>query len=140
MSRKQRPGVGHIEFTGLRFFLQMMGGRVSRKVLVMLIRRFFTSRNLRVENLEVEFRMTQCPSGKGSNRSVTGCMLSESRVVVYLGAITSARSLMRTIAHELDHVAWGLQGREFDYSLPYESQPHEVRAYCTEGVWDWWVV
>lgn len=140
MSRK-RARQGQIEFTGLRFFLQKMEGRVSRKELVELIRRFFTSRELHNAAVRVEFRMTRRPTGiiDGRVSSIAGCMRpGQHRVEIYLGAVNSDMTpaeVMQTIAHELDHEVWELEGRRFDDSQPYWFQSHEIRARESGAKW-----
>ena len=140
MSRK-RARQGQIEFTGLRFFLQKMEGRVSRKELVELIRRFFTSRELHYAAVRVGFRMTRRPTGiiDGRISPIAGCMYpGQHRVEIYLGAVNSDMTpadVMRTIAHELDHEAWELEGKEFDDSKPYWFRTHEIRARQSGAQW-----
>ena len=51
--------------------------------------------------------------------------------------ITLARNLtrerlIRLLSHELVHVMQEERGDEFDYSLPYSDQPHEIEAYGLE--------
>ena len=41
-------------------------------------------------------------------------------------------AFMTMIAHELVHVFQHIRGDEFNYSLPYEQQPHEIEAYALE--------
>jgi len=41
-------------------------------------------------------------------------------------------SFMTMVAHELVHVMQHLRGDEFDYSLPYDKQLHEIEAYSKE--------
>jgi len=144
MSRKKktRPGGGNVEFVGLRYFLAASEGRVSRKELVELIRKFFTSRGLALpDNLRVEFRMTRRPTNVVSGRERTPIVgfsrYWEHTVVVYIRAYgRSFAEILRTLHHELDHEAWGLSGNRFDFSSPYRVQPHEARAFANEGRWD----
>lgn len=141
MSRKgkSRPGGGSIEFVGLRYFLAASEGRVFRKELVELIRRFFTSRGLAVpSNLRVEFRMTRRPTSLIDGREARIAGLSRywgHEVVVYAFGLSFAE-VLRTLHHELDHEAWGLSGNRFDFSGSYRSLPHEARAFANEGRWD----
>jgi len=130
-----------IEFTGLRFFLQKTEGKVSREELVEFIRRFFTSRGLKYGTVRVQFRMTRRPTSviDGKVRPIAGRMHPhEYRVEIYLGAITFSMTpteIMEVIAHELDHVIWEWEGREFDHSLPYYDRPYEIRARATGIKW-----
>ena len=39
---------------------------------------------------------------------------------------------MTMLAHEMVHVMQVLRGDEFDYSLPYNEQPHEIEAYAMQ--------
>ena len=127
---------GYIEFTGLRFFLQKMEGRMSRKELVELIRSFFTDRGLKIEGtLKVEFRMTRRPTGiiDGVRSPVVGSRYPcGHRVEIFLESFCMTRQdVIRTVAHELDHEVWEMEGREFDRSLPYINQVHEIQARAT---------
>lgn len=145
MSRKKRARQGQIEFTGLRFFLQKMEGRVSRKELVEFVRRFFNSRGLEFDVLQVEFRRTQRPTSvdDGEISSICGLMHpGQNRVEIFLntdGRPRTAPAVMRTVGHELDHVAWELEGRVFDDSEPWVARPHEIRAVDTGAKWRRWV-
>ena len=141
MSQRKKTRKGQIRFTGLRFFLQEMKGRVSRQELVEFIRRFFSSRGLEFDVLEVKFRMTRRPSVivDGKICPVRGKQFSGlHRVEIYLGAINNTMTparIMETIAHELDHEAWELGGKKFDHSLPYSLRPHEIQARGTGRKW-----
>ena len=141
MSQRKKGRKGQIRFTGLRFFLQKMEGRVSREELVEFIRRFFSSRGLEFDVLGVEFRMTRRPSAviDGKICPIRGRQFfGQHRVQIYLGAInnimTPAR-IMEAIAHELDHEAEELEGKEFNNLLPYSLRPHEIRARRTGRRW-----
>ena len=135
--KKGKARESWIEFMGLRFFRQKMAGRVSRKELVGFIRRFFTSRGLEFKTLQVEFRATRRPTAiiDGRVSSVAGCMYpGNQRIEIFLGAITFCMTpleIMQTIAHEIDHEAWDLEGKKFNDSLPYRQRSHEKRAYAT---------
>lgn len=141
MSQRKKGRKGQIRFTGLRFFLQKMEGRVSREELVEFIRRFFSSRGLEFDVLEVRFRMTRRPSGiiDGKICPVRGKQFfGQHRVDIYLGAINNTMTparIMETIAHELDHEAGELEGKEFDNLLPYLLRPHEIQARRTGRKW-----
>lgn len=152
MSRKgkgpkdTRQGGGYVEFVGLRYFLAASEGRVSRKELVKLIRQGFDSRGLKVpEGFKVEFRMTRRPTSEidGAICSIWGQMHPcKDRVEIYLldraGDPESFPTIMNTIGHELDHVWWEKEGKEFDDSLPYKDRPHEIRARATGAKWQRW--
>ena len=50
------------------------------------------------------------------------------RVVVYVERVWWRGFFLNILFHEFDHMAWHLEGKPFDYDLPYWDQPHEVRA------------
>ncbi len=107
---------------------------MSRKELIELIERFFSSRRLPLTTLRVEFRATRRPTSviDGSVRSVWGLMHSgENRVEIFLNterAQMPFKGIIETLVHELDHVVWEFQGRKFDNFLPYSQRPYEIRA------------
>lgn len=46
----------------------------------------------------------------------------------------SKKELIINMCHELVHVCQEECGYEFDYSLPYKDQPHEIEAYAMQEI------
>ena len=139
--RKRCLSEGRVDFKGLRFFLEKTGNRLPQKELVELIRDFFDSKGLKFWTLRVEFCRDRQPSSliDGKKRLVWGLMHPRrDRVQVFLNVAKSPmnwKDVIETLFHELDHVAWELEGKEFDDSLPYRQRPHEVRARESGAKW-----
>ena len=138
---KREVRFGRIDFQGLRFFLEKTEGRVSRKELIELICLFFRSKGLPFGRLRVEFRQTRRPTSiiDGEERLVWGLMHhNQNRVEIFVNTERNPmtwKDVIETLFHELDHVAWELEGKVFDNTVPYKDRQHEIRANLTGQRW-----
>ena len=51
---------------------------------------------------------------------------------IVLNRNMTKEELIVNVCHELVHVAQAATGMEFDFTLPYMEQPHEVEAYAMQ--------
>lgn len=127
MAKQALSKTGWISFTGLRFAKKF----ATREEIVRAVKGFFSRRGLNFGELKVEFRREARIIWGDTNFSplTTTIFVGEIETLVRRGTISDPRMvLLHTLFHELDHVAWRLEGKQFDYWFPYEQRVYETHA------------
>ena len=70
-------------------------------------------------------------------KGIQGCCMvnDDGEYVISLAPNQTREELIVNTCHELVHVMQEESGYEFDYSVPYEDQVHEIEAYAMQDMY-----